>query len=372
MAGTVPIIMSGTITEIKGLENRPVYFLHLNDSPTPTVVVKGERKGFGTAQSDTDVKLSVHWTSKLMKNVNSKQVNSQAMTPNEVSAFRHAATLTFKKDSAQYGNVEDVQAFNWVKMPFVPGLSDAGYNDAKAGEKTIIIKAAIKNLLNPEAWIELGKVVAVDVFNANNDRFNIKTGDWVNKGNIMFNDTGKVLGLDTFDPSSFGGNNDLAPGCSNLMTGNNATYQELKMLKDPSLVPAFATKCLLSMGRAFQSHLKDTAKLEQISYYIEGKGYVYILTPDLEKYFYKNYLQYFVLGFNEGAKKLKEYLKRKTIQYNAPTRSVMPNLPAIPGQRPATPSPMGRNVAPMRPQSAPPQQKSLPQGVQARMQYLGW
>jgi len=42
MAGTVPQITAGSINGVTGLSERPVYFLKVNGSPTPNLVVKGD------------------------------------------------------------------------------------------------------------------------------------------------------------------------------------------------------------------------------------------------------------------------------------------------------------------------------------------
>ena len=66
MAGTVPMITPNSITQMAGLDKRPVYFVSLNGAPAPSVVVKGDAAG-------ADV--SITWGSKLMKNVNKKIAN---------------------------------------------------------------------------------------------------------------------------------------------------------------------------------------------------------------------------------------------------------------------------------------------------------
>ncbi|HTS26470.1 MAG TPA: hypothetical protein VMH81_11395 [Bryobacteraceae bacterium] len=48
------------------------------------------------------------------------------------------------------------------------------------------IEELIPKLSSDAVWGERGKVVAVDIFNGNSDRFNIQTVAWKYQGNVMF------------------------------------------------------------------------------------------------------------------------------------------------------------------------------------------
>src|SRR3954447_1990672 len=210
---TVPMITPGSITDIEGLGTRPVYFLKLHNAMTRNMVVKGEADA--QSMSSKDLEISISWASKLMKNVQNSQVNSKLMNPVEIQEFQAAAAAKFKKDSREYDYVFGGFRCKWVKMPFVNGLSDADFMsdiEAKSGDSTYttrefdmrLFKLTIIKLSEDAVWRDLGKTVAVDIFNGNNDRFNLVTGMWSNFGNIMFLTGGqtRVIGLDTFDTNS--------------------------------------------------------------------------------------------------------------------------------------------------------------------------
>src|SRR5581483_11597011 len=92
-------------------------------------------------------------------------------------------------------------------------------------------------------WQELGKVVAVDIFNGNCDRFNIETGKWQNYGNVMFLNAGQtpVIGLDTFEA--------------------------LLILNKPARRKAFAGLCTKSVGTAMKFELKH---VQSIKFRVQG------------------------------------------------------------------------------------------------------
>ena len=81
-------ILPRTITRVTGLSERPVFFVTLNNEPQAALVVKGENK----VGDEVDVKASVRWASKMMKNVNNPLVNSKPLMPEEWEVFRKFAT----------------------------------------------------------------------------------------------------------------------------------------------------------------------------------------------------------------------------------------------------------------------------------------
>ena len=88
-------------------------------------------------------------------------------------------------------------------MPFVAGLSDADFVNDDATTSTSDIKEVLRKFLRKQVWRDLGKVVAVDLFVCNQDRFDWEDFDeatrrgvtWANRGNIMFVGA-NVIGLD--------------------------------------------------------------------------------------------------------------------------------------------------------------------------------
>ena len=177
MSGTVPNITPNSITEMSANEQRPVYFLHMNNSAQPTLTVKGEAK-------KDDGEISIKWSSKLMKNVNDQQVNTKIMTAAEVTIFKAAARALLtgnpkKLIALQKFLVTEKENLTWVKMPYLAGLSDANFwrEDSKGFLLSVpAMSADVKKVLlkysQATVWTQLGKIIAVDLFNGNGDRFN--------------------------------------------------------------------------------------------------------------------------------------------------------------------------------------------------------
>ncbi|MBS1616067.1 MAG: hypothetical protein JST06_08130 [Bacteroidetes bacterium] len=373
MAGTVPILLANSITGITGLGHKPIYFVKLNGSPNATLVIKGENV---MQQDNDDALVSISWTSKLMKNVNNNQVNSKVMTPAEVIEFMRAARAAFAPNSDQAAHLN--VAKNWVKMPKVNNLTDTDYIVIEGGfgrEDISMVKKAVSKLSETQAWYDLGKVVAVDIFNGNNDRFD-STGYWVNKGNIMF--TGNsVIGLDTWDPASSDGGSMI----SNLNRGGG--FDELRILIDNGRRQLFADACVNSVGDSFSRAMR-----------VKGVGSISLKLPDNTilsvtqqnmKTLFVPYAPDFLRGLTDGATQLKTYLQNKVRQYRQ-LYNVQPNQNLQRGgfqmgnHRAAQPQPnqpprFGQHRAPqMPPLPQVPQQpqKIIPQGILDRMQFLGW
>ena len=156
----------------------------------------------------------------------------------------------------------------WVKMPFVKGLSDAGFkndDDEVVADKLVISIQKFHN--DPDSvWKEIGKIVAVDIFNGNNDRFNFE-GEVQNIGNIMFVDGGetKVIGLDTFDPGHL--------QYSNINEPKDELKEMLNMLavlKEAKAREEFSFLCLMSLGVTFAEAMRDV-KFESVKITLNGR-----------------------------------------------------------------------------------------------------
>jgi len=380
MTNTVPTIAPGSFTVDKGLADHPVYFLTVRGMK---VVVKGEAKGStGHDRTDQDTATSIKWGSKLMKNVNDSQVNTKIMDQAEVNAFLYAARPKFKPlppipgsgiaptpPPKQYLNVSaaGAQNYTWVKMPVVDGLTDADFTKKVRGFTTPIpgkVREQIVKFTDETLWPSLGKVLAVDIFNGNNDRFDIGTGRWINYGNVMFVDQGsRVIGLDTFDPNT---------KKSNLV--NHGRYDELKTLIDAQEQNTFAKACAQSVG-------------ETLEFDAFGKGAQYMtlpvdaphgkvlwqVKPGEVKDLYLPCAPALAAGIAKGSSELKAYLQRKVQQYRQRAQGGPPQRPPppAPGQRararggpPPKPNAMVFNNVGSIP--------GIPQGILDRMDYLGW
>jgi hypothetical protein len=361
MAGTVPIITPGSITGLSGKQDRPVFFVKLNGSATPNLVIKGD-----AVKPHSEV--SIKWGSKLMKNVQNSLVNTKIMTAPEVAVFKQAAAAAFQVGTPQQGMSTGV--YCWVKMPFVPGLTDADFYNDDYSINLKKVKELIQKFSDAAVWTELGRVVAVDIFNGNSDRFVVNTdgsskaGDWQNLGNIMFLGAGHghttpVIGLDIFDPNS---------QVSNLQSGGG--FEGLKVLIDPNKRDDFALACVRSVGRMIKGKLLSSGHHHSVRIAAQGAdGPVVInIRFDTMEHLFDGYAVDFAWGLALGAKQLKDYLHRKAQQYvpgrpigGAPARPSMP-LPGMAPARPRTPIPGFQGAA----------AKTMPQGVLDRMTYLGW
>jgi hypothetical protein len=384
VANTVPMITPNSIAFTKCLTERPIFFATVNGVP---IVIKGDAKGRGPALTDSDAEMSIKWSSKLMKNVNNSQVNTKIMTPPEVLIFVQAALAKFGPTNKNI-TPPGVNSYTWVKMPMVQGLSDADVWDDKGGVK---LKKVIARLIDETVWLHLGKVLATDIFNGNNDRFDTDTGDWINKANLMFIDGGSVIGLDTFDPNS---------AASNLALGSTFDPNVLRTLIDAGRQRTYANKVAASIGAGLSKAMRKEGATK-ISYTVDGGpgGPVpWTCTADELKTLFAPYAASLAAGLQKGSSDLQTYLQNKVHQYRNAKRTLPPAPPVgarplptpPPGARPLPPIPAAIKLPPPPPPlnsplavKGPPPPPSpvvqrvspvpgIPRGIIDRMKALGW
>lgn len=375
MSGTVPMITPGSISGMTGLKDRPVYFLRLNNSPTPNLVVKGE-KSFAAMEQDApgivkQANISIKWGSKLMKNVQHRMVNTKLMVAQEISIFQGTVRSAFMPGSPQFDNAINA-TYNWVKIPFVPGLSDAAFREEGLGGKADkkVTPLVIGKLADERIWHDLGIVLAVDIFVGNNDRFDIVSGFWVNHGNVMFLDdpNSAVIGLDTFDPNS-------AYGVGNLVTGG--THKALDTLKDPVKRLDFATKCARSVGENLATVFTDN-NITRIPICVKNDhgddSYCFVTKEEVES-LYLDYAPAMAQGIEIGATRLKQYLDNKITRLKGPARPSTP-APQLPQKHKHFHMPSLNPFGAKKHQAAAPSFQrvsyGLPPAIEERMRYLGW
>jgi len=411
--GSVPTLAPLSITGMATTkDSRLVFFLQLNQNSKTTVVVKGESN---TLKQRADTEASIKWGSKIMKNVNNELVNTKILTATEIVELRRAATLflsNLPNGQKKLQAVSDPQIV-LTKLPYVDGLSDAEFRiEADVGQagddSTQLIKRLIHKFYKQATWIELGKIVAVDIFNGNQDRFTLN-GDWANMGNVMFTGSGatmSVIGLDVFDPNS---------PFKNL--NEKGTHAGLNILSDAARRKAYALQCVTSVGTEMQRYLR----LKAVGF-LRTNHFTVSLTPPSGgpprvtqiKYddlpgFFAPFADDFEAGLAQGAQEMRDYLRRKVMEHRpdllAPVGSHRtaaassavrsPALPPPPpplagGRLPPPPAPLvGARLppppaplvavrlppAPAVNPSAPPRQasqKTIPPGVLDRMRFLGW
>ena len=359
MAGTV-LDITGNPSNITGmtcLEERPVFFLKLNGSLLNNLVVKGE--GTGEVALDDHAETSIKWGAKLMKNVNNTEVNTKIMTAAEVLAFKTAGLLLIPPNMARprLNLAIPGPPYTWTKMPYVDGVSTAEFwSDDKGAYEATPAKKHISKMSDDAFWTDLGKVVAVDIFNGNCDRFDVTTGNWQNKGNVMFMAAGptKVIGLDTFDPNAAGLSDLRSPlDFTNIQT--RIMFQHLLLLTDSGERLKFSRACVKSVGewlkKAFAGKTSITVPVQGP----QGPGLLRIEVAQMATLF-ADYAPVFDQGIAAGATQLKANLQGKVRQY-APVRP-----PLRPGGH--------RGYQP--PQPVPVPGKTIPQGILDRMAYLKW
>ena len=346
--------ISSNIDKIKAADpGHPVYLVRLADNPTKLaydVVVKAEDKlPAGIQQSQ----VTIQWGAKLMKNINNRQVDTKAMANEETLAFTTA--VQSKCDESVRASVTAItpDGHIWTKMLFVPGLEGADYfagpKDRRYVDLEKISRAAVR-MLDANRWIEFGKIIAVDIFNANNDRCLVVPelsgacyAQIANLGNMMFNDTGSMIGLDTYFRNRFA---NLYAAPENLEDLNF-----LLPLKDKAARKKFAQVTTGSFGVRLKEGIKDPtiSSGTETGMRASAKGSFDFLMTDpkthhgsvknvpfneLDKLFVP-YAVHFEEGIRLGAEQLRRYLLTK-------------------------------HGDPKRPR------EFLPAGIWARMQYLKW
>jgi hypothetical protein len=231
-------------------------------------------------------------------------------------------------------------------MPYAAGLEDAQLTDVNKNPVKSLIKRNIQRFSDDAVWYDLGKVVAVDVFNGNNDRFDIATGKWMNYGNIMFlaHGTTRVVGLDMFDPNGDYSNYNRAGG-----------FPELLVLNDDIARNHFARLCVISVGTTMKRELGGNKPIKQGGFAtitILLNGNVTQLSINTMQDLFLPYVLDFARGLADGSATLKRYLLSKAQQYAVENRALpvgvvdrMNYLDWVPG-----PARQGRNAPMLTPQ----------------------
>lgn len=176
------------------------------------LVVKWESRG-GEGRNAA-AESNIRWAAKMMKQVDS-QIKARFLTSAELASLDTASkagiAIFDTPESRAYLELmteADAQRFFAVyKMPYVSNLTDV---KAKANKNEL---ASMLLQLDDEALNTLGKIVAVDLFNGNVDRFD-HDGQLTNEGNLLFQSSnGKLtpIGLDYYEAQGAASNLDASP-----------------------------------------------------------------------------------------------------------------------------------------------------------------
>lgn len=318
-------IKKGSITSMGGLTDRPVYFLYMNQSTKPTIVVKGE-----TALDDQrkDTKGALLWGSKMMRNVHDERVRVKLLSSSEIAVFKAEAMKKFG-GQPQAASLSE-PGLLWLKMPYVHGLENADTQD----KSKLQILTVVGRLTNAKFWFRMGQIVAVDIFIGNNDRFSIE-GMWQNQTNVMFvvnsvDGSNEALGLDTFD-------GDRKSQQRFVTKSGTGGYKELRILVDKQMRLDHAKKCLKSVARLIKLDLEQADPGRKGIYLRKGEQMISVDLDELADVFLE-YADEFAKGIADGAIRLRQYLSEKRRKYQ------------------------GKGVL----------GKDLPVGILERMESLGW
>lgn len=314
----LPYLTAATIIQIRAFElapqdnlqkgwgnSRPAWLI---ETPSGNMVLKAEMNTRGAPRARLAAD-SARWGGELMARV-SPEAKPQMLTSGEIDTLKTIPAV-FCYDQKNCDYIRDISScgmFIFYKMKYVDNLRDAEkmINSGK-------VDKLIGKLKEEETMVQLGRIIAVDMFNGNEDRFD-KDGRIVNMGNIIFQKdlatrSYKPVGLDFFE----------AQGAHSSVYGTPDATWSGNTLRDHSTIVILARKIVNNLNALNPNGLQ----LKDYDLFNLNKG------------------------ITEGANTLKTYLIRKT---NASQGRVM-----IGRQRGGAAGP-----------------RALPAGLTRKMEHLGW
>lgn len=231
---------------------RPAFLVTCNDGDR--LVLKAE---FNTQQTGSAAK-SIAWGSAAMKQV-SAQADVRLVNKVELANLKTLAMPVFQPANfslltQQYVHeLIDSNAFIWYRMQYVEKLRSL---EGMLKGKALKLAAKLRDRATLHA---LGKVVAVDLFIGNSDRFDAN-GQILNPGNIVFqkqaNKSYTPVGLDFFDAQG---------QAANLNIPAPANWAGLILL-DRDTIRLHAEKCVDSLNALLRKHkVPDSDLLSSLS-----------------------------------------------------------------------------------------------------------
>jgi hypothetical protein len=374
----LPVITNGSITAMSPVVTaHPVYRLTMGGID---YVIKAETAGGNEASSD------VKWASKIMHNVVDEKTDVtkvRLLAGSEIDIIATvyanflvgASIVAFEKAMDNANNV-------WYMMHFQANLFNPSDNMDNGMQDQLF---AIVN--HGTFWKKFGKIIAVDLFTGNNDRFDFgyyeeiyngaNADFWSNKGNIFVNisniDKAMPLGMDFFFAQNAFGNDQISDQKFIKIMKNNDQIDIVSEMIIASITNALA-------GRQLGEKTKKFSKFKSLAT-------TKIRNHQTTEAKYKAYLSQ---SIKDGLQEIKQYLisKRATYQLRAQTNNNWQQN-ALNQPRNWQANPLGQQrVAPQVPNHRPGNQVAatlpishnntavskdvFPQRIEDRMRSLGW
>jgi hypothetical protein len=227
---------------------RPVFCLTFTNGEK--LVVKAEIRT-GNGHADQSIPLAGAMMRQVSPSVKVEMLNDQefrelGLLPNYPERFRPLQNSAASREYLElYTSAEAKPMNSFYKMPFVDQLTDI----TKTSPSLMLLR-----LKKPPTLFSFGKIVAVDLFIGNNDRFNAM-GELVNEGNLLFQQIdGNItpMGLDFFQAQGQAANLLVAPP-DNLKVGGGKfkyTWGGENLLNENN-IQFFADKAIKSLNSYF-------------------------------------------------------------------------------------------------------------------------
>lgn len=282
----LPIIRAANITQIKclGLDDtatnrkygrsRPVFKVTFEGEEEP-IVVKAETKNRGSQEKPR----SAVFASLIMEAVDPK-IKFELLTRDEIMEITRVRAECFLPEGRDNVAMNYLHAlaeepsFFLTKLAFIPQLRSLESKLTKVDAKSVQrAEKLVARMSTTPALVQLGKIIAADLFNGNNDRFDTQ-GNLINLGNVMFEKMGDKsyvpVGLDHLDPhssvtnltqsidlSEWGGHNLKKAGelAVRVIQSINAKIRQL--VPDPSAPQLDQSKC----GGILKAGIEEGANL---------------------------------------------------------------------------------------------------------------
>ena len=321
-------IIAKDVAEVMQMNDRQLVFkFRFTGNPPTFMIVKAEWRGSSVSQAHAAP--SVAWASKLMQRA-TPGMDVELLANDELSALKWISPRAFKPFQARDRLLGSCDGNVVYKMPFFETLRDANSLNQKGKARKLLSK--LKG--NSEMLQMLGKIVAVDLFNGNLDRFNLK-GAVENPTNIFFVKNGDKsytpVGVDFVHLQREAADLIGPPPVADRGPQNIDIQWGGPILMNDQTRAVYAAQCIAGLNNMFRTALL-------------GDGPVH---PQ-ELLLYSDQVE-FATGLRKGVKKLQKYLAQEAVHGRLPagilTRMELLNwtwsMPGPARPQAATPDRMG-------------------------------